>query len=168
MAVLVILPIWGWVYVQTLEPPEAGEQDVFALGAQVYDRCASCHGANGEGGSGPAFVDGAVVETWPDPLDQAAWVRLGSDGWPSDTYGDQGKPKQGGMPAWADLTDAELAQVVIHERTLAGEEITEDATDERLQTLVAIANGEMTFADAELGPLSEQVGVTADQVTSGG
>ena len=34
-----------------------------------------------------------VLETWVDPLDQMMWVRIGSEGWPGDTYGDTAKPK---------------------------------------------------------------------------
>jgi hypothetical protein len=91
------------------------------------------------------------------------WVRLGSEGWPGDTYGAQEKAKAGGMPAWA-LTDQELAQVVLHERELGGEDQETIEADEEYADLVAIAEGEMTFADAGLGPLSEEAGVTEDQL----
>jgi mono/diheme cytochrome c family protein len=163
MPVLVAMPLWGYVFVRTLEPPPAGETDPFVLGTEVYSRCASCHGATGGGGSGPGFVDGAVQETWPDWRDHAMWVRLGSEGWPGDTYGAQEKAKAGGMPAWA-LTDQELAQVVLHERELGGEDQETIEADEDYADLVAIAEGEMTFADAGLGPLSEEAGVTEDQL----
>ncbi|HEX8803719.1 MAG TPA: c-type cytochrome, partial [Acidimicrobiales bacterium] len=162
MTVLVALPLWGYVYVRTLEPPPAGENDPFVLGAEEFTKCASCHGATGGGGSGPAFTDGAVLETWPDWRDHMMWVRLGSDGWPSETYGAQDKPKKGGMPAWNTLSDAELAQVVLHERVLAGEEITED--DEDYADLLAIARGEMAFADVGLGDLSTEAGVPEDRL----
>ena len=85
------------------------------------------------------------------------WVRLGSEGWPGATYGADNRAKQGGMPAWA-LTDEELAQVVLHERILGGEEITEEDPGD-YEDLFAIARGEMTFADAGLGPLSQAAGV---------
>jgi mono/diheme cytochrome c family protein len=163
MPVLVAMPLWGYVFVRTLEPPPAGETDPFVLGTEVYSRCSSCHGATGGGGSGPGFVDGAVQETWPDWRDHAMWVRLGSEGWPGDTYGAQEKAKAGGMPAWA-LTDQELAQVVLHERELGGEDQETIEADEDYADLIAIAEGEMTFADAGLGPLSEEAGVTEDQL----
>jgi mono/diheme cytochrome c family protein len=161
MPVLVAMPLWGYVFVRTLEPPPAGEDDPFVLGTQEYTQCSSCHGATGGGGAGPAFTDGAVQETWPDYRDHMMWVRLGSEGWPGDTYGANEKPKQGGMPPWA-LTDEELAQVVLHERVLGGEEI--DETSEDYADLLAIARGEMTFADAGLGPLSEAAGVSEDEL----
>jgi mono/diheme cytochrome c family protein len=161
MPVLAAMPLWGYVFVRTLEPPAAGETDPFVLGAEAYSQCSSCHGASGEGGSGPAFAEGAVVETWPDWRDHMMWVRVGSTGWPTETYGALDREKEGGMPEWA-LTDQELAQVVLHERTLAGEEIEEGNED--YADLLAIANGEMTFADAGLGPLSEAAGVPEDRL----
>lgn len=162
MPVLVFMPLWGYMFVRTLEPPPAGETDPFVLGAEVYSRCSSCHGGSGDGsGAIPGFTDGQVQETWPDWRDHMMWVRLGSEGWPGDTYGAQAKAKAGGMPPWA-LTDQELAQVVLHERTLGGEEI--DETSEDYADLLAIAHGEMTFADAGLGPLSEEAGVPEDRL----
>jgi mono/diheme cytochrome c family protein len=162
MPVLVAMPLWGYIYVRTLEPPPAGETDPFVLGSEVYTACSSCHGATGGGGAGPAFADGAVQESWPDWRDHMMWVRVGSEGWPGETYGAIDKAKQGGMPAWPTLSDQELAQVVLHERTLGGEEIAED--DEEYADLFAIAAGEMTFADAGLGPESEAAGVPEDEL----
>lgn len=161
MPVLAFMPLWGYIFVRTLEPPPAGEADPFVLGTEVYSRCSSCHGAGGGGGAGPAFTDGAVQAVWPDYRDHMMWVRLGSEGWPGDTYGANDTPKAGGMPAWA-LTDAELAQVVLHERVLGGEEI--DEASEDYADLIAIAEGGMTFADVGLGPLSEEAGVPEDQL----
>ena len=164
MSVLVALPLWGYVFVRTLEPAPSGEEDVFTLGTEVYSRCSSCHGGGGDGSAAiPGFTDGRLQETWPDYRDQMMWIRLGSEGWPADTYGANDKPKNGGMPAWA-LTDAELAQVVLHERILGGEEI--DETSEDYANLIAIAEGEMTFADVGLGPVSEEVGVPEDRLAS--
>jgi mono/diheme cytochrome c family protein len=165
-SVVAALPLWGYVYVRTLEPPPAGEDDPLVLGAEVYSgNCASCHGGSGAGGSGPGFVDGAIVETWPDWRDHAAWVRIGSEGWPAATYGATGKPVGGvgTMPGWATLTDQEIAQVVLHERELGGEDIAEDGENaEAIADLWAVARGEMTLAEAGLGPISEEAGVTEE------
>jgi mono/diheme cytochrome c family protein len=167
-AVLAALPLWGYMYVRTLEPPPAGEDDPLVLGAEVYSgNCASCHGASGAGVSGPGFVDGAIVETWPDWRDHAAWVRLGSEGWPSDTYGATGKPVGGVgvMPGWPTLTDQQIAEVVLHERELGGEDVTEDGENaEEITDLYAVARGEMTLAEAGLGEVSEQAGVTEEDL----
>ena len=165
MTALAALPLWGYVYVRTLEPPPAGEADPLVLGAEVYGaNCASCHGGSGDGVSAPGFTDGAVVETFPDWRDHAAWVRIGTADWPAGTYGDTDKPVGGGgtMPPWPTLTDQEIAEVVLHERELSGEDVTEANAD--YADLWAVALGEMTLAEAELGPLSEEAGVTAEDL----
>jgi mono/diheme cytochrome c family protein len=160
MSVLAALPLWGYMYVRTLEPPPTGEDDPLALGAEVYTAsCASCHGGTGGGVSAPGFVDGAIMETWPDWRDHAAWVRLGTDGWPAPTYGANDKPVGGGgtMPPWPTLTDQQIAEVVLHERQLGGDDVAEDgANAEDYADLYAVARGEMTLAEAGLGPESEE------------
>ncbi len=155
MPVLAGLPLWAYVYQATLEPPPAGEADPFVLGEAVYGGCASCHGAGGGGGAGPALD--AVMDTWPDYRDHMMWVRLGDAGWPGSTYGATQKPKGVGMPAHASLTDAELAQVVLYERTAFGGL---EPTSEEYLALVEIAEGLKTFAEAGLGELSAAAGVT--------
>jgi hypothetical protein len=94
------------------------------------------------------------------------WVRLGDEGWKgySDTYGATNKPVAAGMPAHPQLTDAELAEVVLYERVQFGG-LTEDAEEYAL--LVAIAEGETTFADAGLGELSTAAGVSEDALAGG-
>jgi mono/diheme cytochrome c family protein len=167
-AVLAALPLWGYMYVRTLEPPPAGEDDPLVLGAEVYSgNCASCHGGTGGGVSAPAFTDGHIMETWPDWRDHAAWIRLGTDGWPAATYGATEKPVGGGgtMPPWPTLTDQQIAEVVLHERELGGEDVTEEGENaEALADLWAVAHGEKTLADAGLGELSEQAGVTEEDL----
>lgn len=163
MPVLAALPLWGYVYVRTLEPPPAGEDDPLVIGAETFSgNCASCHGGTGAGiGNAPALADGAVLETFGDWRDQAAWVRLGTEGWPGATYGDSQKPVGGSggvMPPWPTLTDQQLAAVVMHERELSGADMTE-ANPEN-EELYAVARGEMTLAEAGLGPTSEAAGVT--------
>jgi mono/diheme cytochrome c family protein len=160
-AALVLLPLWGYVYVRTLEPPPAGADDPLVLGTTVYATdCASCHGGTGGGVSAPQLSDGKVLETWPDWRDHAAWVRLGTAGWPAATYGAQGKPVGGGgtMPSWDTLTDQQIAEVVLHERGLSGEDVSETNSDN--EDIYAVARGEKTLADVGLGPLSKEAGVT--------
>jgi mono/diheme cytochrome c family protein len=165
MTALAALPLWGYVYVRTLEPPPAGESDPLVLGAEVYSaNCASCHGGTGGGVSAPAFTDGAVVATFPDWRDHAAWVRLGTADWPSGTYGADDTPVGSGgvMPGWPTLTDAQIAEVVLHERELSGEDVSEG--NEEYEDLWAVALGETTLAEAGLGDLSEGAGVTEDDL----
>jgi len=165
-SVLAALPLWGYMYVRTLEPPPAGEDDPLTLGAEEFaGNCASCHGASGGGGAGAQLADGAVIENWPDWRDQAAWVRLGSAEYPSATYGALGKPRgaTGTMPGWNTLTDQQIAEVVLYERSLTpDEDVTEENPD--YEDLYAVAHGEMTLAEAGLGDLSAAAGVTEEDL----
>jgi mono/diheme cytochrome c family protein len=162
MPVLAGLPLWAYVYQATLEPPPAPEAGPMALGEQVYGGCASCHGATGGGGVGPALS--AVLEVWPDYRDHMMWVKLGDEGWPADTYGATAKPKGSGMPGHPQLTDAELAQVVLYERASFGGM---DPASEEYLALVEIAEGRMTFEEAGLGELSTEAGVDAASLAAG-
>jgi len=97
--------------------------DPLIQGRTIYgDRCATCHGATGEGGVGPALA--GVLTTWPSCADHIEWVTLGSEGWKSahgDTYGATGKPIVGTMPGHADLlTPEQIALVVSFERIRYG------------------------------------------------
>ncbi|MCB1003639.1 MAG: cytochrome c [Acidimicrobiales bacterium] len=126
--VLAALPIWAFVYAATLEPPSLGEADPLTFGEGVYaSNCATCHGATGGGGVGPALSGGAVTDNFADPADQIEWIQLGSAGFQADgrnTYGDNNTPINGGMPGWEGvLTPEEIAAVVFYERSgLSGEE----------------------------------------------
>ena len=98
----------------------------FAEGQGLYSQCASCHGANGGGGVGPAFA--GVTGTFSACTDHVEWVRLGSSGWPEATYGDSGKPVQGGMPGYDGVLSIEqIAAVSFYERVAFGGEALEDA-----------------------------------------
>lgn len=116
----------------------AGGVDIRALvgeGIVVYNEpssCASCHGAGGEGGSGPALA-GAVLETFPMCTDHIEWVSLGTTGFQAAgraSYGDTGKAVGGGgqMPAFQDtLTTEQIAKVVFYERVVLGGQDIEQA-----------------------------------------
>jgi len=79
--------------------PKAGTAN---SGAAIFaTRCASCHGADGGGGFGPALGGGVVVDRFPDPKDQIAVVTNG----------------RGSMPSFADsLTPEQIAAVVEYTR----------------------------------------------------
>ncbi|MGH9245025.1 MAG: c-type cytochrome, partial [Acidimicrobiales bacterium] len=130
MPVLVALPVWGFVYANTLEPPTDTEGPL-AVGRAIYTgNCAVCHGATGGGGAGPALTDGDTVLTFPDFRDHAAWVVNGAaqGANPDGSYGDpdrEGGPRtvaefSGIMPAFGDLTPEELLAVVRYEREVLG------------------------------------------------
>jgi mono/diheme cytochrome c family protein len=118
MPALALLPLWAFVYANTLEKPAAEQTGPLAVGEKIYQNCATCHGASGEGGGNfPAFQNGVLGKDWPNFVDQMRWVSVGSAGWPGDTYGANSKPKKGGMPAWhTQLTPLEIAEVVRYER----------------------------------------------------
>lgn len=85
-------------------PAGDGDAAVAVDGAAVYSgRCASCHGATGGGGSGPALAGGRLLEVYPDPADQVAVVTNGRNG----------------MPAFSSrLSPEEIDAVVEYTRTL--------------------------------------------------
>jgi len=115
-----------------------GGVDVRALvgeGSVLYaapSSCSSCHGASGEGGSGPLLA-GAVLDTFSMCTDHIEWVSLGTEDFLSagrDTYGDTGAAVGSGgvMPSFSDtLTAEEIATVVFYERVVLGGQDVEEA-----------------------------------------
>jgi len=71
-------------------------------GREIYAaQCASCHGASGGGGVGPALSDGRVEQAYPDIADQIDLVTNG----------------RGSMPAYdGRLSPAEIEAVVRYTR----------------------------------------------------
>ena len=124
MPILLILPLWGVLYLGAFGEVKQPELSPAQLGAEVYQRsCQSCHGATGQGGSGPALAGGEARKTFPNEADHIAWVETGSATKRGQPYGDPGREggqrmaSSGGMPAFAgQLTPAEIAAVVTHER----------------------------------------------------
>jgi mono/diheme cytochrome c family protein len=96
--------VWTVVLMFTAQPPVSGDP-VQDDGARIFAaRCSGCHGAQGQGLSGPQLA-GVVAERFPDPAEQAAVVANGRNG----------------MPAFGSrLTADELAAVVEFTRTLLG------------------------------------------------
>jgi mono/diheme cytochrome c family protein len=82
------------------EDDGGGPVDAAAL---YQDRCAACHGARGEGLTGPRLADGAAVARFPDVADQIELVEQGASN----------------MPPFGDvLSDEELRAVVEYTRSL--------------------------------------------------
>lgn len=81
---------------------DAGDAGGAIDGAVIYaGACASCHGADGGGGIGPALSGGAAVEAFPDVADQITIVSEG----------------QGGMPNFDEsLSPEEIEAVVVYTR----------------------------------------------------
>jgi mono/diheme cytochrome c family protein len=124
MPVIAVLPVFGFFYAQAFQtPPVEAPKDPLVLGAEIYRSkgCAGCHGATGEGGTGPALAGGQAVLTFPDEADHKSWVKTGSAPFAGQPYGD---PKRiggqhraiGGMPAFGSLSQEELDAIVQYER----------------------------------------------------
>ncbi len=131
--VLALLPIWAFVYAGALVVPEEGITDPVLLeGQAIYNQsCASCHGADGGGGTGRPLSGGEVLLTFPDPAEHIAWVVNGSPA-AGTPYGNPDRPggqhissetSGGPMPAFGDsLTEEEVIAVVRYEREILGGE----------------------------------------------
>ena len=84
--------------------PDSGSTAPTTPGAQVFAaNCATCHGSDGGGGTGPQLAGGAAKARFPDAEDEVAFVTKGSGAMPS--FGGQ-------------LTPAQIRQVVEYTRTL--------------------------------------------------
>jgi mono/diheme cytochrome c family protein len=142
MAVLSLLPLWGFMYVRSLTATEETVEGPLAAGATGYaSACASCHAAGGEGGAGRPLYQGEVLKTFPTIEDQLNFVYTGSQPYDGVGFGDP--EREGGqrigleyngspMPAFGgQLSDAEILAVVCHERyTLSGADPTGDYAEE--------------------------------------
>ena len=169
LPVLAFLPVWAWLYVQTLSEAPSLEPTQLEAGAEVYASCAGCHGAGGGGGQGRQLSQGEVVLTFPDIEGQLEFVAKGSEGTgPAGTpYGDPAR--EGGqhttysyngspMPAFSEsLSQTELLEVVRHEReALGGEEVPPEQIGPDGELLHPNGepylndNGELVDADGEL------------------
>ena len=115
-----------------------GGTDFIALGEQIYTgqvvaaaNCQSCHGAQGQGGVGPALT--TVRATFSSCMDHIEWVAKGTQGFQNEgrsTYGDLDKPVggAGNMPAFAAaLTPEQIGAVAAFERVRFGGVAAEEA-----------------------------------------
>ena len=127
--VLLTLPVWGAMYVGTLERVPQGLTGLLGEGEVLYVEagCSGCHGAEGGGGIGPALADGEVHATFTSLEDQVVWIAKGSAliG-TGNTYSSADSPRPrivaGQMPGYGlesanPLTAEELIAVTIYERT---------------------------------------------------
>ena len=84
--------------------PTTSADPVLAKGQEIHNgRCASCHGINGEGGTGKKLNDGVVTSQLPSVAAHKKIVQDGISGTP--------------MAAWKDiLTPEEIDAVVRYQR----------------------------------------------------
>lgn len=127
MPVLLLLPLWGIMYMGAFGEREAtGPLTQVQEGQIVYTQkggCASCHGAGGGGGVGPKLSSGESELTFLTAEEQVEFVKAGSSPIKGQPYGNPARPggqriaKSGGMPTFGgQLTDEEIAAVVAYER----------------------------------------------------
>jgi mono/diheme cytochrome c family protein len=115
-----------------------GVTDFIALGEQVFTgqvvaaaNCQSCHGAQGQGGVGPALT--TVGATFSSCVDHVEWVTKGTQGFQNEgrsTYGDLNKPVggAGNMPSFGSvLTTEQIGAVAAFERVRFGGVAPEEA-----------------------------------------
>ena len=97
VAVIAALAFVVLLFANEKDAPAPATAAASGPGATIFStRCASCHGAAGEGGIGPRLA-GTVTDTFPDEADQIAVVANG----------------RAGMPAFRDrLTTEEITAVV--------------------------------------------------------
>ena len=173
MPVLLFLPIWLIMYVGTLEEPTRQEGVIYEGGLVYAENCASCHGGEGGGGVGPAFSDGAIIETFSLLESQVAWVVHGTQGYADagfSTYGDTNKQLAGtgaNMPAFgAELTAEEVVLSVLYERIELGgygeelplaERLYDKITHEELELPEHFAEGPDGDFEAEIVAMFAQV-----------
>jgi mono/diheme cytochrome c family protein len=106
LEIVVLLTALAFVVALFVNEPGGGSGASMSPGEAIFSaNCAACHGADGQGGTGPRLA-GRVVKDFPDAADQIAFVRDGRDGMPS--FG-------GGR-----LGEREIAQVVDYTRTKLG------------------------------------------------
>jgi mono/diheme cytochrome c family protein len=108
--ILALVAAVGFVIALFVYDPESGGggggggDDEASTGAEIYaSNCATCHGADGGGGVGPQLSDGAVIEAYPNAVDEAIVINDG----------------RGAMPGFeGELTPEQIVAVVEYTRTL--------------------------------------------------
>ena len=135
---LIATPIWALFMFNSFNVPKSLVQTPAEIGQTLYttNNCVTCHLANGAGkeggGVGRPLYNGNAELTFPDPLQQVAFVKHGSCavGTP------YGNPKRAGgqhqalgnMPAFDGvLTDEQILYVISYERSvLSGKDFPTD------------------------------------------
>ena len=141
-----------------------------AVGEALFETCAGCHGANGEGGVGPTFA--TVLSTFSSCADHIEWVTLATGGFQEAgraTYGDLAKSVGGGgfMPGFATSnTPEEIASVVVFERIRFGGADLDETLIEC--GLIETEEGETEGEETEEGEAEEEATETGEAEDEGG
>jgi mono/diheme cytochrome c family protein len=162
--VLLFLPLWGFLYWGTLDPEPVEASGPIVVGAEMYASCASCHGASGGGGVGPALD--TATQVFPDFESHVWWVVNGSGAVaPGAPYGSPElaggqRISKGGMPAWgAAMSAEELLSVVYYERSQFS-----TATEAERAEIEAILENPDLPANFEEGTTLEEITAQLDEL----
>lgn len=122
---LASVPLWGIFMFDAWATPRAVADTPAALGQSLFNaNCTACHGADGSGSdggkAGRPLYNGEVEKTFPDPVQQATFVKHGSCA-VGRPYGNPAREggqhvAKGGMPAFSTLTDSQLIYLINYER----------------------------------------------------
>ena len=135
---LIATPIWALFMFNSFNVPKSLIQTPAEIGQTLYstNNCVTCHLANGAGkeggGVGRPLYNGNAELTFPDPLEQVAFVKHGScaTGTPYGNPTRAGGQHQaiGNMPSFDGvLTDEQILYVVAYERSvLSGKDFPTD------------------------------------------
>jgi mono/diheme cytochrome c family protein len=149
------VPIWAFFFAGVFATPKSTVETPQQAGARLYAaQCVSCHLANGAGkeggGVGRPLWKGEAEKSFLKAEEQIAFVRHGSCavGVP------YGNPKReggqhvglGGMPAFPDLTDTQIWEIITYERTVLSE-----------KEWPVVAEGETEAIPPTIPPLTENV-----------
>ncbi len=173
MPVVALLPVWVWIFVASMQEPEVEVVGPLAAGAEVYAKCASCHGTNGEGGVGYQLNNGEVLKSFTTFEQMVEFIYNGNKAYIGQPYG-SGRHvggalgAAGAMPSWGstaggELSDLELLEVVCHERySLGGGDQTSEEflnwCSEEGEGYLAVASGGFETAGISTEPGSNPVG----------
>ena len=168
--VLAALPLWAYVYQATLEPAPTGELTPLEAGGAVYVSAACARAATAPA-AGSASVPGfeGVLETWPDFRDHMMWVRLGN-GAGSSSRASRSTAPTTRRPTTAPCPPTRASPTRSWRRSCSTSESQfggMEESGEEYEQLLAIAEGDLTFADAGLGPQSEAIGIAEDELAAG-
>ena len=126
---LIVGGVW-LVAIACAQPTQSLGDPALDAGRLTFNRaCATCHGGDGQGASGPSLA--SVLTTFSDCNDQKRWIFLGSKRWKEEvgpTYGDAEKDITAVMPSFeAVLSGEEIEQVAAFERLQFGGASVEEA-----------------------------------------
>jgi mono/diheme cytochrome c family protein len=135
-------------------PPRSTQQlDPMVLGRRVYNSCASCHQMDGQGVAGayPPLAGAKLVTG--DPRILSRILLHGLEG----PISVRGNVYNGAMPAWANLSDSEIAAVLTYIRNSWGNAAGEVPSDLVAEVRRSVGIRTTPWSADELDQIAEQL-----------